>query len=38
LEPLKEERDEGTEENIKEKQVTVLNETLVNFFKGVVSN
>jgi predicted component of viral defense system (DUF524 family) len=38
LEPLKEERDEGTEENIKEKQVIVLNETLVNFFKGVVSN
>jgi hypothetical protein len=38
LEPLKEERDEGTEENIMEKQVTALNETLVNFFKGVVSN
>jgi len=38
LEPLKEERDEGIEENIMEKQVTALNETLVNFFKGVVSN
>jgi len=38
LEPLKEERDEGTEENIMEKQVTALNETLINLFKGVVSN
>ncbi len=38
LEPLKEEKEEGTEETIMEKQVTALNETLVNFFKGVVSN
>jgi len=38
LEPLKEERDEGTEENIMEKQVTTLNETLINLFKGVVIN
>jgi hypothetical protein len=38
LEPLKEEQEEGTEETIMEKQVTALNETLVNFFNGVVSN
>jgi hypothetical protein len=38
LEPLKEERDEDTEESIMEKQVTTLNETLINLFKGVVSN
>ncbi len=38
LEPLKEEKEEGTEENIMEKHVNALNETLVNFFKGVVSN
>ncbi len=38
LEPLKEERDEVTEETIMEKQVTTLNETLINLFKGVVSN
>ncbi len=38
LEPFKEEQEEGTEETIMEKQVTALNETLVNFFKGVVGN
>jgi hypothetical protein len=38
LEPLKEEQEEGIEETIMEKQVSALNETLVNFFKGVVSN
>jgi hypothetical protein len=38
LEPLKKEKDEGTEETIMEKQVNALNETLVNFFKGVVCN
>ncbi len=38
LEPLKEERDEDTEESIMEKQVTTLNETLINLFKGIVSN
>jgi hypothetical protein len=38
LEPLKEERDEVTEETIMEKQFTTLNETLINLFKGVVSN
>jgi predicted aspartyl protease len=38
LEPFKEERDEVTEETIMEKQVTALNETLINLFKGVVSN
>jgi transcriptional regulator of NAD metabolism len=38
LEPLKEERDEVIEETIMEKQVTTLNETLINLFKGVVSN
>ncbi len=38
LEPLKEEKEEGTEETIMEKQVNALNETFVNFFKGVVSN
>jgi hypothetical protein len=37
LEPLEEEKEEGTEETIMEKQVNALNETLVNFFKGVVS-
>jgi hypothetical protein len=38
FEPLKEEQEEGTEETIMEKQVTALNETLVNFFKGTVHN
>ncbi len=34
FEPLKEEREEGTEENTMEKQVAALNNTLINFFKG----
>jgi hypothetical protein len=34
FEPLKEEREEGTEDNTVEKQVAVLNSTLINFFKG----
>jgi uncharacterized protein YutE (UPF0331/DUF86 family) len=38
LEPLKEERDEVIDETIMERQVTMLNETLINLFKGVVSN
>jgi hypothetical protein len=38
FEPLKEEQEEGIEETIMEKQVTALNETLVNFFKGTVRN
>jgi hypothetical protein len=38
LEPLKEEQEEGIKQTIMEKQVTALNETLVNFFKGVVRN
>jgi hypothetical protein len=38
LEPLKEERDEGTKEDIMERQVTTLNETLINLFKGVAIN
>jgi hypothetical protein len=37
LEPFKEEREEVTEENIMEKQVLTLNETLINLFKGVVN-
>jgi len=38
FELLKEEQEEGIEETIMEKQVTALNETLVNFFKGTVRN
>jgi hypothetical protein len=34
FEPLKEEREEGTEENTMEKQVAALNNTLINFFNG----
>jgi hypothetical protein len=37
LEPFKEEKEEVTEENIMEKQVSALNETLINLFKGVVN-
>ncbi len=37
LEPFKEEREEVTEENIMEKQVSTLNETLINLFKGIVN-
>ncbi len=38
FEPFKEEQEQGTEKTIMEKQVTALNETLVNFFKGTVRN
>jgi len=34
FEPLKEEREEGTEDDTVEKQVAALNSTLINFFKG----
>jgi hypothetical protein len=37
-EPLKEEQEEGVEETLMEKQVTALNNTLVNFFKRSVPN
>jgi hypothetical protein len=35
FEPLKEEQEEGTEDNTMEKQVAALNSTLINFFKGI---
>jgi len=38
FEPLKEEQEEGVEETMMEKQVTALNNTLVNFFKRSVPN
>jgi len=38
FEPLKEEQEEGVEETLMEKQVTTLNNTLVNFFKRNVPN
>jgi hypothetical protein len=38
FEPLREEQEEGAEDNAMEKQVAALNETLVNFFKGSVNN
>ncbi len=38
FEPLKEEQEEGIEETMMEKQVTTLNNTLVNFFKRDVPN
>jgi predicted component of viral defense system (DUF524 family) len=38
FEPLKEEQEEGVEETLMEKQVTALNNTLVNFFKKSVPN
>jgi predicted aspartyl protease len=38
FELLKEEQEEGVEETLMEKQVTALNNTLVNFFKRNVSN
>jgi hypothetical protein len=38
FEPLKEEQEEGIEETLMEKQVTALNDTLVNFFKRNVPN
>jgi hypothetical protein len=34
FEPLKEEREEGSEDNTVEKQVAALNSTLIKFFKG----
>ncbi len=37
-EPLKEGKEEGVSEAIMEKQVTALNNTLINFFKGNVPN
>jgi hypothetical protein len=37
-EPLREEQEEETLENMMEKQVTPLNNTLINFFKGNVHN
>jgi hypothetical protein len=37
-EPLREEQEEGTLETMMEKQVTALNNTLINFFKGMVHN
>ncbi len=38
FEPLKEEQEEGVEETLMEKQVTTLNNILVNFFKQNVPN
>ncbi len=38
FEPLKEEQEEGVSETMMEKQVTALNNTLINFFKGNVPN
>jgi hypothetical protein len=38
FEPLKEEQEEGIEETMMEKQVTALNNTMVNFFKRDVPN
>jgi hypothetical protein len=37
-EPLKEEQEEESSETIMEKQVTTLNNTLINFFKGTMHN
>jgi len=37
-EPLTEEQEEETSEIMMEKQVTTLNNTLINFFKGTVHN
>jgi len=38
FEPLKEEQEEGDSETLMGKQVTALNNTLINFFKGNVPN
>jgi len=38
FEPLKEEQEEGVAETMMEKQVTALNNTLINFLKGNVPN
>ncbi len=37
-EPLRKEQEEETSKNMMEKQVTALNNTLINFFKGKVHN
>jgi hypothetical protein len=37
-EPLKKEQEEGASETTMEKQVTTLNNTFINFFKGIVHN
>jgi len=37
-EPLKEKQEEGVSKTLMEKQVTTLNNTLINFFKGGVPN
>jgi len=37
-EPLREEQEEESSETMMEKQVTALNNTLINFFKGTVHN
>jgi len=37
-EPLREEQEEETSKTMMEKQVTALNNTLINFFKGTVHN
>jgi len=37
-EPLREEQEKETSEIMMEKQVTALNNTLINFFKGTVQN
>jgi hypothetical protein len=38
FEPLKEEQEEGVVETLMEHQVAALNNTLINFFRGSVSN
>jgi len=38
FEPLKEEQNEGVEETLMEKQVTALNDTLINLIKRIVPN
>jgi len=38
FEPLKEEQNEGVEETLMEKQVTALNDTLINLIKRNVPN
>jgi hypothetical protein len=37
-EPLKGEQEEGASKTMMEKQVTTLNNTLINFFKGTIHN
>jgi hypothetical protein len=37
-EPLKEEQEEGASETMMEKHVTALNNTFINFFKGIIHN